>query len=612
MVKRFLLIFLLLTPCMAHALEHSAEDIPDYTLQVSFDVRASTIRGVATMPVVKGQELILHIGRLNLLRVSMDDREIPTSAGEDTIRILPSSDGVLAVRYEGLFKESPYGEQASDVISDKGLFLMGTWYPKPDHRCQYHLTALLPEGYEAMSEAETIEKSTRDGKTVFAFDFPHPLDAVSLIASNLYRMAKDHVGNVEIFAYFFPEDTDLAKIYIEHAKHYLKLYDTLINKYPYKRFSIVENFLPTGYSMPTYTLLGQAVVRLPFIPETSLGHEILHQWFGNSVYIDYQRGNWAEGLTTFLADHLYQEEKGLGPDYRKGVLIDYQSYVNNGNEFPLTAFTSRTDHASEAIGYGKALMVFQMLKDLVGRERFYESIRYFIMDMRFKKASWEDIKRAFEKQYQKDLTPFFSQWIDEKGLPDFHLEEVEIRPSGSNFEVAFTVLQKGKVYTLDLPVAVYSYAGKTKHCVHLSKEKERFEIIAEGLPERIVLDEEYAVGRRLLIDEFPPVIARLLGDEKRIIVLPPSGPEIYEEVVSAFKKQGDRVNEPKSITFEDLKTHSLVILGADNPMVGRLYGSLAMQGGFNVVMKENPWNRRKVAGIFDARSKEEMNAAFHK
>ncbi len=156
--------------------------------------------------------------------------------------------------------------------------------------------------------------------------------------------------------------------------------------------------------------------------------------------------------------------------------------------------------------------------------------------MRFKKASWEDIKRAFEKRYQKDLTPFLNQWIDEKGLPELYLDEVEVRPSGSNFEVAFTVLQKGKVYTLDLPVAVYSYAGKTKRHVHLSKEKERFEIITEGLPERIVLDEEYAVGRKLSIDEFPPVIARLLGDEKRIIVLPPSRPEIYEEVISRFQE----------------------------------------------------------------------------
>ena len=174
--------------------------------------------------------------------------------------------------------------------------------------------------------------------------------------------------------------------------------------------------------------------------------------------------------------------------------------------------------------------------------------------MRFQKASWDDIRRAFKKYYQKDLTSFFNQWINDKGLPDLHIEEIEATPSGSDFEVAFTVLQKGRVYALDLPVAVYSYAGKTEHHVHLSKEKERFEITVDGLPERIVLDEDYGVGRRLSIDEFPPVVARVLGDEKRIIVRPSAAKsEIYGEVITVLKKKGDRVSEPKDVTFEDLK-----------------------------------------------------------
>jgi len=139
--------------------------------------------------------------------------------------------------------------------------------------------------------------------------FPNPLNEITLAAGK-YTEFKDSFNGIGIYAYFFPEDVNLVKAYLENAKRYLKLYNALICKFPYRRFSIVENFYPTGYSRPTYTLLGQQVVRLPFIPRTSLGHEILHQWFGNLVYVDYQRGNWAEGLTTFFADHLYEEEKG--------------------------------------------------------------------------------------------------------------------------------------------------------------------------------------------------------------------------------------------------------------------------------------------------------------
>jgi aminopeptidase N len=614
-LRRFLLISLLILPNITYGMEQPGEGLQDYTIEVSFNIQASRIEGVATIPVKKGQEITLDKGEVNLLYVILDKEYLNITVQKGTLRILSSREGMLHIGFEGVFKElSPGfpGEQPASVISGRGIFLTGTWYPKPRQMCRYHLTATLPDGYEAVSEAETIKKTVNDGKTAFVFDFPHPLDSMSLIATHRYKIVKDHFGRVEIFAYFFPEDLDLVKTYIEHAKHYLELYDHLIDSFPYKRFSIVENFLPTGYSMPTYTLLGQVVVRLPFIPETSLGHEILHQWLGNLVYIDYKKGNWAEGLTTFLADHLYEEEKGRGVEYRKGMLISYQSYVNEKNEFPLREFINRADEASEAIGYGKALMVFRMLKRMVGEERFSEAIRYFVEQNRFRKASWEDIRRAFEKSYQKNLGWFFSQWIDEKGLPDLHLVEVKVKPSGAKFEVSFTVIQKGRVFVLDLPVAVYSHLGKATTVFHLQGEKEQLKMVVDDTPDRISVDEDYDLARMLSIDEFPPVIARLIGDEKRVIVLPPSGAEVYEQVVDGLKGKGASLSQPDRIKYIEPATSSLLILGADNPVVTRLYGSIVVRGGFSVLMKENPWNRWKVVGIFNARSKEEVEAAFQK
>jgi aminopeptidase N len=610
-----LLTFLVMLPAVAtFAGEPPAEGTLDYRLEVSFDIQASLIKGRATIAVKKDQEVMLHMGGLSLVRVGLDGKVIGVPGGKETLRILPVRDGSLEIQYEGLLAQPaqvlPRGE-ASRVIGEKGIFLTGTWYPRPSQMGHYHLTAILPEGYEAVSEAETIQKKRNDGKTVFVFEFPHPVEAISLIASDRYRIVPDHFRGVQIFAYFFPEDAGLVKTYIAHAKNYLQLYENLIGPFPYPRFSIVENFLPTGYSLPTYTVLGQQVIRLPFIPQTSLGHEILHQWFGNMVYIDDQKGNWAEGLTTFLADHLYEEEKGRGFAYRKGVLIDYQSYVNEKNGFALKDFRERTDDASQAIGYGKALMVFRMLKNLVGEDRFYEAIRYFAAQMRFRKASWEDIQRAVEKYYPKDLNWFFRQWIDEPGLPELALEDVQVSPRGEDFAVTFTVRQKKRVYRLDLPVTAYSYGSRAQSIFSLGREKERLEIILKDMPERMVLDEDYDLARMLSIDEFPPVIARLLGEEQPIIVLPPSKGEVYGEIVKALQEKGAKASEPELSGYKT-PNRSLIILGADNPVVGRLYGAVPAEAGFSLLVREIPWNRWKVAGIFNARSENEVKEAFPK
>ncbi|MCB9248577.1 MAG: hypothetical protein H6613_08530 [Ignavibacteriales bacterium] len=107
---------------------------------------------------------------------------------------------------------------------------------------------------------------------------------------------------------------------------------------------------------------------------------------GNSVYIDFDKGNWCEGLTAYMADHLIKEQRGQAGEYRRSTLQKFTDFVNDGNDFPLSKFLSRHDGSSEAIGYGKSLMVFHMLRNLVGDENFTKSLQVFNRNNKFKKS----------------------------------------------------------------------------------------------------------------------------------------------------------------------------------------------------------------------------------
>ncbi len=614
----FCRLLIIITFLFLPVITHSGQS-PEYNLEVAFDIHNSKITGIATIDVNAGKELALRNGHLKINGITLNQQKISFDVREGILKVLPPQNGSIVIRYEGIFKEDKaahdtnYGAVGS-IIDERGISLTGMWYPQSDGLYRYNLRAILPKGYEAVSEGEKIENITKDGKTEFIFEFPYPVDGINFIATNKYEIIKDSFNNVEIYAYFFKEDIELAKKYIEHTKKYLSLYEKLVGKYPYKRFSIVENFLPTGYSMPTYTLLGQDVVRLPFIVETSLGHEILHQWFGNLVYIDYEKGNWAEGLTTYLADHLYEEQKGKGWEYRKQTLIDYMSYVNERNEFPLRDFRGRTDFSSKAIGYGKTAMVFHMLKNIAGDDVFYKSLRDLIQDKRFKKASWDDIKKVFERNLQKSLDWFFSQWVDIAGIPDIYVESSHIKQGRNKYEFSFNIGQRGRVYAIDVPLTIYYSGGfKKKVWVRADKVKTGLTLSLASMPEKIIMDEDYDMARKLSNNEVPPVIARLLGDEKIIIAFPVSNREAYKAVIDSFKERGAVGKESKDIGDSDIKSSSLVILGSDNPVIERLYGSIdKIDTGFNLTIKNNPWNQQKVAAIFSAQSKGEADAAFRK
>jgi uncharacterized iron-regulated protein len=598
---------------------HAAENIPRHALEVSFHIEENRIHGVSHIALPKNKEIKIHTHSLTINSITLNGLPFEIDDKKNALSIHIKDPGILEIKYEGVFK----GEQEDDnvenigvvtrnVISDKGIYLTGGWYPLIEGMALYHLRITVPKGYTAISEANEITMiETPQGKE-YSFNFPYPVHEINFVAGN-YKIVKETYHDINIYGYFFPEDISLARTYIEHTKKYLDTYQKLLTPYPYKRFSVIENFLPTGYSMPTFTLLGQEVVNLPFIVKTSLGHEILHQWFGNCVYVDYAKGNWVEGLTTYLSDHLYKEQEGKGWHYRKKILTDYESYVSPDKEFSLRDFTGRVDFSSKAIGYGKGAMVFHMLRDLVGERTFYEALKELISERAFQDASWEDIRTVFEKTSEKNLEWFFEQWLNRKGVISINIRDPRVVFSNGVNTVMFTIIQKGQPYRFRLPVKVRSDNGDVTELLSIEKQRETFEIPVQGDPTEIIFDEDYDVMRTLSEEEYPPVISRLLGDEKRLIVVPEQEREKYDSLIALFQREGFTLKEEKDLKDEDIMSSSLLILGFDGPVVKRLFGSLQTpQPGFTLIVKENPLNTRKVVAMTHSDTKEEVDLVSSK
>ncbi len=609
-----LILVLLLAPLHGYALTNQ---YPDCNIDVSFDISESRITGVSRISLTSGKEVFFRKGPLTINYIKINNRTAEFDQRQELFEFTPDQDGSLEIGYEGVFEDSPSEQRrdgiASNVIDGRGISLTGLWYPAVEGLCNYDLHVSLPEGYEAVSEAEEVNKAETERGVKFKFVFPHPIDGINLIASDRYRVVEDNFDNIHLAAYFFKEDLGLARSYLEYSKQYLELYEKLVGEYPYKRFSIVENFLPTGYSMPTYTLLGSSVVRLPFIVETSLGHEILHQWFGNHVYIDYERGNWAEGLTAYLSDHLYKERMGEGWNYRKQILVDYAAYVSPDNDFPLRKFTGRYDRGSRSIGYGKAAMMFHMLRRDFGDEDFFNALKDFINDNRYRQTSWQELRSSFQKYFDGNLHGFFTEWLDRTGLPHLEFENVEVIQTGLVYKLSFRLNQTGQVFAIDIPMSIYFGGDVIKNTIRIERESKDFEFDLPDMPDRVVFDEDYDVGRKIEYKELPPVVGRLLGEKNLLIVTSHDDPEIYKAVIDKFSGDDVLVKSPEEVKNAEIETSSLAILGQDNPVIKKIYGNMTpVEAGFHITIKKNPWNQEKVVAIIHGQSAEETDRAFKK
>ena len=437
----------------------------------------------------------------------------------------------VTVTYSGALNEEPtlsqfsretIVDQTAGLITDSGSFLSPAsfWYPRgAEKMSRFSLETITPPGYESMSDGEQRLHRVREKKLRTRWENPHPVDGLYLQAGP-YEIGQGEVAGIRVYTYFFSGGAELAALYLQKSRQYLSFYNRLLGRYPYAKFAVVENFFETGYGMPSWTLLGRTVVRLPFIPDTSLPHEICHNWWGNGVFVDYSLGNWCEGLTSLCADYLLRTQRGPegGAEYRRQVLRDYASHVRKSNDFPLAAFRVRDNPASRAVGYGKALMVFHELQRRLGEANFFAALRRLFGQWRFRQATWKDVLAVFASQGHFASEAFFRQWIQRPGAPVITLEDVRLDEAEGQYEVSFILRQVEDVYDLAVPLTITVAGEPITREVNLTTERKEYKLDFNERPQRLEIDPQHHLFRRLFPQEVPPAIAKVLGAETVLLL----------------------------------------------------------------------------------------------
>ena len=417
-------------------------------------------------------------------------------------------------------------QETSGIISADGVYLASSsaWYPWfGNNMLTFSMDVTLPDGWMVVTQGERTTNQHQRTKLQVSWKEQKPQDDIYLIAGKFTEYAKQ-AGLVKILVFLQEADEKLANKYLETGAQYLAMYSKLLGPYPYSKFALVENFWETGYGMPSFTLLGPQIIRFPFILHSSYPHEILHNWWGNGVFIDFETGNWSEGLTAYLSDFLTKEQRGKGMEYRLTTLQKYVDYVAKSRDFPLTEFRSRHSSATEAIGYGKTTMFFHMLRRQLGDQVFTRGLQKFYRENKFRKATFEDLRNTFSKISGKDIQTEFNQWINRTGAPSLRISNAKTKPEGGGYRLSARLeqTQKGPAYKLRVPVAVYLKDHNKAFQTTLLMENKSLDISLQvpSLPLRLDVDPEFDLFRRLDRSEIPPALSQAFGSEKALIILP--------------------------------------------------------------------------------------------
>ncbi|TVP79548.1 M1 family aminopeptidase [Thioalkalivibrio sp.] len=483
-------------------------DVPQWRMSLDLDPAAGGITGELELDLPAGIHEFRLLDALELQAARAGDTELTTSrAGAGRYRVELPADSWVTVSWGGTLPDGDPMRSRLFLTAAGGFLPEGTdWYPRFEQESfALRLEARVPEGQRFVATGSLRgEPVSSDGHYSAVHEHPRT-DAVVVVTGPWVERSLETNG-VQVRT-LFRDDLDAAHAqnYLEHSAEYLRMFSERAGPYPYDSFTIAATPMPVGYAFPGFTVLGERVIPLPFIPRTSLAHELMHNWWGTGVRIDYATGNWSEALTTYMADYHLDELRGEGRSTRHRWLLDL-AWLPVEEDRPLEAFRGGNQGANRIVGYNRGALLFHMLRERIGDEAFDAGTRKIADRHMFDVAGWEDLIRAFSDAAGRDLDSFFTPWLERSDLPELALHSVQQEKNGSGWVLRGELeqAQEAAPWPLRVPVVVETDAGQQRHVVELDTRQARFDLALEAPAQAITADPDFDVLRRL--PDPPPIL----------------------------------------------------------------------------------------------------------
>lgn len=486
-------------------------------------------------------------------------------------QLLGAGTRTIEIQYHGMINDPPREprhlrfvtpSETAGHIGAEGVYLSSEsqWYPDiPESLSTYSIQAAIPEGWTIVTQGKAgraqacpAERCRRAGMGMTEWTITENTEAVTLVANRFVAKLRDWKARtgqaIQLATYLFPDDAALADEYLDATARYLDAYIQLLGAYPFEKFAVVENFFSSGLGMPSFTLLGSRVIKRHYVQPYALGHEIVHSWIGNSVFNRVDRGNWVEGLTTYLANYYWHEltgDQAQAREQRRLMLQGYNLYVPPDRDYPVGQFTQKQDERDNAIGYQKSAMVFHLLRQEVGDDAFWLTLKELVAQYRGRHAEWGDVERLFADVTRKDLRWLFAQWVEQPGAPTVSLSDAVAHPmkGDSSYRLDVTLTQTAdRPFRMPLQLLVRMEGGREQFVpVALHAARERLSLSLPARPVQVDIDPGFMTFRRIARSALPPVLNHFVTDRRRSVVTAftdsVEAPSPFREVLQRIQTQ---------------------------------------------------------------------------
>lgn len=459
----------------------------------------------------------------------------------DLGQVVPANQPVtLRFRWSGALlspEGGPLATRRLAYVGPEGSYLMypSRWFPFHDYavdRATSDITLVVPTGLQVAGTSDdpvTPQASLKDGATRFHFVHRQPV-LIGNFAAGQYITRNLRFGNYEIQFYAKPGSEGRINGYAEMMGQVLEFYSKQYGAPIFGTRLVVAQV--DDESLDSYSGLGIIFLASKLfdssrsMPEEKLQREVAYQWWGQTVGLKSFDDAWiSQGLAEWSA-FAFRESNLTGGALEAAQREQQERALTFEQTASIARAPSALDDQSAAyrsIVFHKGAMVFRMLRESIGKEKFDRLLHSFLEQYRGKNASIDDFEKLASQIAVDNLRYFFAQWVEGTGVPEFTVDYQIIRTRSGKFRTRGTVKQTLDVLRMPVQLMLRAEGDNQTTTTRIEGRSEDFDFESSGQPLEVVVDPNYKILR--------------MSDELRVSIIARRGIEQMKEGLYAEAQQ---------------------------------------------------------------------------
>jgi aminopeptidase N len=513
-------------------------DLVNTKLDVSFDYGKQYLYGKAWLTL---KPHFYETDALTLDAKGMDFKEIAIMVGKEKTPLKYTYDSeqlfiTLNRKYKNTEKYTIYIDytakpnelkvKGSEAITDaKGLYFINpdgkedkpvqiwtqgeteassAWFPtidKPNQKTTSEISMTVDAKYVTLSNGKLVaQKANKNGTRTdtWKMDVPHS-PYLFMMAVGDFKIFKESYNGKEVSYYLEPKYAPYAKQIFGKTPDMMNFFSKMLGvEYPWVKYAqvVARDYVSGAMENTSATLHGEYVQNtarelLDDNGESTIAHELFHQWFGDYVTAE----SWSnltmnESFATFGEVLWHGHDAGQDAEDRSRYekLQNYLRSSKNGMSPVLARFHYRDkEDLFDNISYSKGSIILYALKNQMGDEAFFKSLNRYLTTNAFSSGETHQLRLAMEDVTGKDWSPYFNQWYYQGGSP---ILEIQYGYANGKATISVKQTQDSSVQTFSLPLKVDFYVNGTKirKDILIEKREQNFSFDVAAKPDFVDMD----------------------------------------------------------------------------------------------------------------------------